>query len=192
MPPAPAGGSEPKRRSGGLILGLLFALLAGALVAVLFFDVRVLQNEAQHHTHDAHRDHSRTGIIHRDHSDEAAHTGLSHAGTLAAQRARFIPSSHWGSDWVVVVTNYNRDLGWLSRLPFHLGLKLAVYIKQDVHFNRTCDMLPVDVKEHVAHCLEMDNAHGREAHTMAQFFVEFYDRLPRMTIFLQVCSTSCT
>lgn len=145
-------------RNGRLLLLLLLLLLGG----VFFFDLRVLKYESVRH------------------GGFSSHGG---GGRLHS----FNPSSHWSAEWVVVVTNYERDLGWLSMLPLHLGvIKVAVYIKWDHRVHRSCEMIPADVKPHLAFCREVPNAHGREAHTMASFIVEFYDRLPRMLIFLQV------
>lgn len=174
MAPVP-GGTEIRTRRGTCDVRLLLVLLlGGALAAVLFFDVRVLQQGTAAHV-----------VSQQNHPEHVAPHVLSPVPAATA-RSTFQPSEHWGADWVIVITNYQRDLDWLKKLPYHLGLKVVVYIKQDEKVHRTCDQLPQEVKPHVALCREMKNAHGREAHTMAAFFVEFYYNLPRMMMFLQV------
>ena len=49
----------------------------------------------------------------------------------------------------------------------------------------TCAEVPAAVRTHVALCLELPNANGREAHTMAKFVGDHYNALPRFTYFAQ-------
>lgn len=161
---------KPSRKHSSILdVRLLFLLLlCGALAVLLVFDVRVLQHKNEH-------------IPPPQQYQPRRYTDPS--------GREFLPSAHWGADWVIVVTNYQRELSWLARLPLHLGvMRLVIYIKQDHRAHRTCDMLPAELRPWVAACRELPNANGRDLHTIAQFFVEFYDRLPRMVVFLQVCA----
>lgn len=162
MPAEGPGQAFPKpRRTGVCDLRLVaLLLLACTLVGVLIFDIRLLRQQGR---------------------------PIAHAQpNVAFLRESFVPSAFWGGEWVLVITNYDKDLGWLKDLPLHLPLRLAIFVKQDEKNARTCAMLPQEVSEHVALCREVPNAHGREAHTMSLFFSEYYDRLPRMILFLQV------
>ncbi len=61
-------------------------------------------------------------------------------------------------------------------------VRLAIYIKGS---KRRCTDVPSALHKAVALCREVHNAAGREAHTIALFALQFYDALPRITIFAQ-------
>ena len=67
-----------------------------------------------------------------------------------------------------------------ARLPLRLAAQVALYIKQDARVAQCCASQPAWLLPHVALCRELPNAHGREAHSVASFLSEFYDRLPRI------------
>lgn len=169
------------------LLPIVLLLLGLALFACVFvYDVRVLSSSSSTESGGPHS----PALPSENHAPEPA----PRTADIEAMRRAFTPDrDYWGSDWVIVVTNYKKDLSWLNELPvLHLGMKLVIYVKQDESDDerRTCDMLPKEVEQHLFRCVEMPNAHGREAHTIAHFFVENYDRLPRMVVFLQVRKTS--
>jgi len=63
-----------------------------------------------------------------------------------------------------------------------LQVRLAIYIKGA---KRRCTDVPTALRKAVALCREAPNAGGREAHTIALFALQFYDTLPRITVFAQ-------
>ena len=100
-------------------------------------------------------------------------------------RARAAAEARWGgAPIVVVITQRNASLDWVAKqLPLH-RVKVVVYIKGDL---RTCAGLPAPLLTSgaLAACHAVHNAGGREAHSMVQFVVDNYRRLPRFVYFAQ-------
>ena len=61
-------------------------------------------------------------------------------------------------------------------------MRLAIYVKGA---RRRCADVPSALRKAVALCREVHNAAGREAHTIALFALQWYDALPRITLFAQ-------
>ena len=106
-------------------------------------------------------------------------------GRALTPRARASAAARWGgAPVVVVITQRNASLDWVAeQLPMQ-RVKVVVYIKGDV---RTCASLPAKLLTSGAltACYSVHNAGGREAHSMAQFVVDHYRRLPRFVYFAQ-------
>lgn len=117
--------------------------------------------------------------------------------------------AEWDHDIVVVVTWYNKDIQWLTRIPEpitvrhressppdlsplllsvsyrakrRLPLQFAILVKGS---NKSCATIPPEVKMRTDLCRELPNSDGREAHSMAYFLYTFYDTLPRLMVFAQ-------
>lgn len=66
-----------------------------------------------------------------------------------------------------------------------------LYIKQDDRVAHKCLELEPAIRPFIT-CKEVPNVSGREAHTIAEFVYEYYDRLPRITFFAQARPASAT
>jgi hypothetical protein len=70
-------------------------------------------------------------------------------------------------------------IDWLARYSLE-HVSLALFIKGGPF---TCADVPAPLAPAVALCEKLENADGREAHTMALFAMRYYDALPRVTVF---------
>lgn len=119
---------------------------------------------------------------------ECAHTNAATPNTstpFSPTRGRSIESppqvtSWWGTDVVLVVTQFNHSLEWMTTLPLD-SLEVVLFIKGN---HRNCVDQPVQVIAALVACHHVHNAAGREAHTIAQFLYTYYNKLPRVVFFL--------
>ena len=112
--------------------------------------------------------------------DLVAHERL-HAYSLDKAHER----SHrvWRSDLVVVVTWFERDLEMaLSTFPFETGATFALMVKGT---HKSCESIPAFLAPHVVLCAQLENAEGRDSHTISEFLRAHYHRLPRLMYFIQ-------
>lgn len=112
--------------------------------------------------------------------DLLAHERL-HAYTLAKAHER---NQHfWQSDLVVVVTWHSRELDSLRAFPLDVGAKFALQVKGGL---KSCETdIPDFLAPHVVLCEQLENAEGRDTHTIASFLERHYHHLPRLMFFLQ-------
>lgn len=103
---------------------------------------------------------------------------------LAAAAAQEEALAFWRTELVVVVTWYNRGLEALRHFPLEeMGAKVALYVKG---WRKSCATdIPTFLQPHVLFCTHVENAEGRDTHTIAFFLHKHYNLLPRVTFFVQ-------